>query len=381
MTKLKVWVLLVSWGFAGPSIPELHAEDCASLKANSNVLQISRDGVKRDASGVLLTYDGYIITAAHPLSEGLEPPHPLNVFARIGSSDWQSARVKRVDQVLDLALLKLGKIPEPFAAVRAADDREFDDAKTRVMCLSGFGIHVDARGARTENKFLSVRADSQGSQLGYMYANRPIELGYSGGAAFVDGELAGLILRKDTTGTFIIPISYIVEFVAPEGIFLNADRSFEPGVVFSQMAQMVENNRRNTEKNRLEIKRIYRSINWIIEYRKGDGLIVLTPKPAFPDQVIEGTFIGELTAYFEGENFKQFVLTNDPKSIEVGGAISKKGLIEIGDLNEKLALIRAKYGSEGVRIERAKLTKFIIKGWIYFDEFKGGPFEKEIGME
>jgi hypothetical protein len=123
------------------------AGNCASVEANSNVVEISIDGIKRAASGVLLTYDGYIITAAHPLLEGLEPPHPIGVFVRTRSSGWQNARVKRIDATLDTALLKLGKAPTSFLPVRAVDERISDDAS---VCLRRG--HIKDAGATAKHR-------------------------------------------------------------------------------------------------------------------------------------------------------------------------------------------------------------------------------------
>lgn len=373
--------LMVSWTIFASAIPALGV-DCPGTEANANVVEISLDGVSRHASGVLITFDGYVITAAHPLVEGLKPPYPIGVFARQGSSGWQRASVNRVDSTLDLALLKLEKRPEKFFQLLTADVRDYG-SKTEPICLSGFGMYDDATGKRFENSFLSIQAQTQGLQLGYYFANTPVQLGYSGGAAFIDGELAGLILRRSDHGTFIIPVTYVADFLIAQGIFRRADRSFEIGTQWSQVPQLVDNNRRNIEASRQEIQKILRSINWLIELQPqgADYAIVFTPKPVFPDQKVEGAFLGKLQPHFEHDEFNKFIQTHDPESLEIEGVLSNKGVIEITDVKQKIRIIQAKYrATHHVDLSNARLTKVNINGSILFDEYKGPPIIKELRM-
>ncbi len=383
LTKISCLTLLAGCAFAGLITPSRGAENCSAVQANSNVVEISWDGQRRAGSGVLLTFDGYIVTAAHLLLEGLAPPHPIGVFARLGSSGWQSASVKRIDPTLDLALLKLVRPPEKFFPLRAADANEFIGGNTHPICISGFGIYKDQFGRQVNRSFTSIEAATQGYQLGYLFASMPVQDGFSGGGAFIDGQFAGLILRRSDAGSFIIPVSYIVDFITSQGIFLNADRSFVPGTQWSQMPQLVENNRRNNDANRREINKILRSVHWLIELRRQGAevmSIVFTPKLAFPEQVVEGTFIGELKPYFDDDGFRTFIQGNTPQSFEIGNQVSSTGVIEIPDIATKIQLIRAKYRVMGIDLQNARLTKFEIKGSIHFQDFKGGEIRKELEL-
>jgi hypothetical protein len=378
--RAALWIVLVTLAAELRSAPA-KAADCASVEANADVVEISRDGKNRHASGILITFDGYVLTAAHPIMEGLQPPYPIAVYVRQASSAWQSATVSRIDPTLDLALLKLERRPDNFAPLRVADVRDYASKATQI-CLSGFGFYDDARGVRFENKFNSIQAQTQGMQLGYYFANAQVPLGYSGGAAFIDGEMAGVILRRSDSGSFIVPISYVADFLIAQGIFLRAERSFETGTQWSQLPQLVENNRLNIEQNRREIQKILRSIDWQVELRSqgSDYVIVFIPKPVFPDQVVEGTFIGRLLPSFEHNGFKQWLLSNEPESIEIGGSL-KKGVIEIPDVLEKIALLKRIIKSKSqnkVDVSTAKLIKIDIVGSILFNEFDGPKITKEL---
>ena len=364
------------------SLP-VFAADCATLPANVDVVEISKDGNKRLASGIVITFDGYVLTAAHPLVDKLDPPIPIGVFVRMGSSGWQGATVSRVDPTLDLALLKLDRPPAEFTALRVADVRDYA-SKSVPICLSGFGFYEDPRGAKTELKFNSINALTQGMQLGYYFANYPVPLGYSGGAAFINGEMAGLILRRSDSGTFIIPVSFLADFLIAQGVFLKPEtRSFETGTQWSQLPQLVENNRLNIDKNRREIQKILRSLEWHVELRSqanGDYSIVFTPKQVFPDQIVEGTFIGKLSPSFDDNAFKQWVKTHEPESLDINGSL-KKGVIEILEIMDKIAALKALIKSKSqsqVDVSNAKLIKIDISGSIFFSEFDGPKIAREL---
>lgn len=282
-----------------------------------------------------------------------------------------------------MALLKLDKPPADFTALRIGDVRDYA-SKSVPICLSGFGFYQDPAGAKTENKFNSIDALTQGMQLGYYFANSAVPLGYSGGAAFIDGEMAGMILRRSDNGTFIIPVSYLADFLIAQGVFLKPEtRSFETGTQWSQLPQLVENNRLNIDKNRREIQKILRSLEWQVELRSqagGDYSIVFIPKPAFPDQIVEGTFIGKLSPSFDHNGFKQWAKSHEPESLDINGSL-KKGVIEIPEVMDKIAALKVLIKSKSqnqVDVSNAKLIKIDISGSILFNEFDGPKIAKEL---
>jgi hypothetical protein len=354
------------------------ADSCEQSAANSNVVEISIDGLKRIASGVVITDDGYVVTAAHPILESLkDSPVPIALFVRTPTSGWENARVKRLDATLDLALIKLGRVPAStsFSAVRVVEDGEQLSAP---ICLLGSGIYLDSFGNRVPNAFAPVSALIQGSQLGYLFADKPLDIGYSGGGAFIGGEFAGIILRKNNQGTFILPAPFVVEFVALQGIFLKADRSFEPGTSLVQLSEAIDNIRRVSNENGEAINTILHSLNWTAEL-KSDSL-VFTAKRAFPSQLAEGTFYGHLEVYFDDVNFVRYIDAHEPLSIEIGVEIPNAGVIEIKELQQKYATLRAKYqGERGVALNKnSKPTRLHVTGYIVVQQFKVGPIALEI---
>jgi hypothetical protein len=361
------------------------AEDCSVLEANANVVEISMDGVKRLGSGVLITFDGYVITAAHLILEGIRPPYPIAVFVRQPQSVWKPASVKRMDSALDLALLKLNSEPQDFRALRVAREalQGLEDRNDYPICLSGFGIYKDEEGTRIEQPFRANSAVSRGRQLGYLLANEPVQEGYSGGAAFFNGNLLGIILRRlSDHGSFIVPLPYVVDFVSAGGIFLNQDDSFALGPHWSEMPRLVDNIRINNDLNRLEIVKILHSVEWRIELKKipGEFSIVFTPKRAFPGQMIEGTFVGSLRPYFDSEEFRRYVDKNPAQSFEIGGTVTD-GVIEIPEVVGKSELVRAKYESLGVPVGKAKVTKFEITGSILFRGIRAAEIAQQLEAE
>ncbi|HSF96685.1 MAG TPA: trypsin-like peptidase domain-containing protein, partial [Thermohalobaculum sp.] len=312
--------------------------DCSALVPTENVVEISVDGQNREGSGIILTYDGYVLTAAHLILGDIAEPYPLAVSVkRSNDMNWLSARIKRIDPVLDLALLKLAKLPDR-PSLSAVVRQSLGDVKVGEFCLAGFGLVKDPRGNVIEYKpYLAVSAAYQGEERGHILADKQIAAGYSGGGAFRDGALLGLIVRRkgSPVGTYIVPTEFILDFIASEGIYLDNNWKFEPGVPASDLSVKIENIRRKADANQLEIERILRSVEWLVELQPDHASgpqLVLTPRRSFPHQIVDGTFIAAMTVYFDDPDFEGYIANNRPLTTDIGIKIETDGAVVIDDL-------------------------------------------------
>ncbi len=178
------------------------------------------------------------------------------------------------------------------------------------FCLAGFGIDKDAATGRKRDKpFLAFDVTYSGDERGYILASKPAEDGYSGGGAFRDGALMGMIVRRTTPpASVIVPIGFIVDFVAPEGIYLDLDkgRKFEPGVPPSQLSFSIDKNLSRIEGNRLDIEKILRSVEWLVELSEPvtEPKLVLTPDRSFTIPDPGRLFHCRSDRLFRGQRFR-----------------------------------------------------------------------------
>jgi hypothetical protein len=111
---------------------------------------------------------------------------------------------------------------------------------------------------------------------------------------------------------------------------------------------------------------------------KADSLI-FTAKRAFPSQLAEGTFYGQLAVYFDDANFLKYLDTHEPLSVEIGVEIPNAGVIEIKDIQQKYTTLRAKYQAErGIALNKnSKPTRLRVTGFLVGQEagqeFTVGP--------
>ena len=237
-------------------------------------------------------------------------------------------------------------------------------------------------GQRVYLPFDSIRTGVVGMEVGYVIAETAIRSGFSGGAALLDGKLLGLILRRRAPqGSYIIPSQYIFDFAAPLGIYRDTERNFTPGVPPQDLATEVRRNKNWIDKNREQLAQVYRSMDWDIRLRGGqqaDFEIVLKPQRAFPDQIIDGYFIGQLQVYFDNPDFQAHLnRTGVVHSAEISAAIAD-GEVTIENLDGAITTIKGKYLADRIDLANEPVSKFVVTGRINYPGGQRGPISKEL---
>ncbi len=371
------------------SVPLLNAEECDELKVNTNIVEVSVDKNKLSGSGVLLTFDGYIVTAAHVLVGNIKPPVPLRYFVRFqkdpsGSTGaWRGASLRKLDRDLDIAILKLDDIPSRPSLVASAPTAS-SVAEMESVCLSGFGLRKDASGAVLRLGFASIQSSLLPDETGYLIPEKKVASGYSGGGMFHDGRFAGMIVRRRVEGgSYVVPGDYIVDFVGSLGIFIDEGR-FMPGVPPQALRREIQGNRKTIKENNDQLARIFRSMEWDIVLLPpvGDDFkIVLKSRRAFPDQILDGYFVGDLTVHFDDDDFRQRLQNKGEIHKAVISAEITAGEVLMINIKDEITEIKGRYYPEGLDLKYAPVLKFIIEGKINYQGWSRDIITKELNVD
>jgi S1-C subfamily serine protease len=175
----------------------------------SEELQVSGQG-----SGVILTQDGFIITNYHVV-EGAQA-----VDVRLGNGRSLSARIVGLDQISDLALLKLESKGLPAADLADSDSLEIGEWVLAVGSPLGFESTLSVGVVSAKNRDLPG-GGRQTPLVGAIQTDAAINQGNSGGAlANVHGQVVGINTQiASTTGGsigigFAIPTNRVKRFVS-----------------------------------------------------------------------------------------------------------------------------------------------------------------------
>lgn len=368
----------------------LRAEDCGKIAANANIVEVSVDKQKLSGSGVLLTYDGHVVTAAHILIGGIKPPIPLRYFVRLlpskgeSAAKWRGASLRKLDKQSDLAVLKLDELPKRPSLVASAPSA-LPGPEIGEVCLSGFGLRKDSGGAIIRLGFASIKSKLLPNEAGYLIADKKVHEGYSGGGMFQDGRFLGLILRRRFAGgSYVMPGSYVLDFTGSLGIFLDDENQFTPGVPPQALRKETQGNRRSIDENSRQIARVLRSMEWEISLRPAAGddfKIMLKPRRAFPDQILDGFFVGDLTVHFDDDGFRQRLQSGGNVHQAVVAAKITSGEVLIESIQSEIAEIKGKYLADGLQLENANVSKLIVAGKINYHGWSRELISKELNVE
>lgn len=364
-------------------------DECNEQEVNNNLVEVSVDKHNLNGSGVLLTFDGYIVTAAHVLIEGIYPPIPLRYFVRFHdkpdgtNSVWQGASLRKLDKHLDLAILKLDALPQRPSLTIAAPTSSGSGMKS--ACLAGFGLRKDPSGKVTRLGFKSFDSKLLPDESGYMIPQDKVSSGYSGGGVFNNGQFIGMIVgRRVVGGSYVVPAGNIVDFAGSLGIYINDHDRFEPGSPPQVLRREIQGIQNSINENRRQLARVFRSMNWDIELlppKDDDFNIVLKPTLAFPDQILDGYFQGDLTVHFDQDDFRQRLQDNKEIHKAVISAEIKANEAIIENIKDEITEIKGRYFSEGLELKNAPVSKFIIKGQIHYQGWTRDIIYKELNVD
>lgn len=346
------------------------ANFCREVTANANVVEVSIDKHRIAGSGVLLTFDGFVVTAAHILVQNIKPPLPLRYFARFAEDEgalpnsWLTATLQRIDKELDLAILKLDEYPSK-APVMMATPSTSPLPEGAKICLSGFGLRKDASGTEIRNGFSTVASELYPNESGYIVPKLKVVDGFSGGAAFHDGQFFGLILGKRIGGgSYVMPGSYIQDFVGPLGVHVSNDGLFTSGVPPQDLRKEVQGNRRSINDNLRQIALILRSMEWDIDVVQEDQMdykFTVKVKRAFPDQVLDGYLLVNIKVYFDHDEFRQRLERNgEVYEAVLGAKVDGVEEIDLDGVSDELSKLMARYYAEGLDLEDTPVSKFVV---------------------
>ncbi len=174
-------------------------------------------------SGSLISNDGLILTNYHVIENSKDVPvifKPLKDTQKIQDSDIKKGRVVKVDQISDLALIKIDGMPQVKSPIKLGDDSDIS-----------VGIDVHAIG-HPENQNWSYskgiisqyRANfkwTEYNQADVIQTQTPISHGSSGGPLLNDqATLIGVnsFFKKDGQGlNFAVSIGEVKKFIARSG--------------------------------------------------------------------------------------------------------------------------------------------------------------------
>jgi S1-C subfamily serine protease len=208
-----VWTALVIPALCGLFASGTWAKDSACERiAALHSVEISKDGRGRDGTGVVITSDGYILTARHVVvsgaagSTGLEAPLEVTVNSSVVGQAVR-ARVVDIHQYIDLALLKITVPPDAFPKpIQAFTETDGLKGGTPV-CLGGFGVQQDSTGQVISYEPLkAIPASFRETSRGYLLSGAPIPVGFSGGGLFIGEKLLGVNIRREMAGTATLSV-------------------------------------------------------------------------------------------------------------------------------------------------------------------------------
>ena len=214
--------------FIGKTIKSENSTTRGAVDANlyktispSVVLILTKGGAS--GSGSVISNDGLILTNYHVIENSKDVTvifKPLKDTQKIQDSDIKKGRVIKVDQISDLALIKIDGMPQVKSPIKLGDDSDIS-----------VGIDVHAIG-HPENQNWSYskgiisqyRANfkwTEYNQADVIQTQTPISKGSSGGPLLNDqATLIGVnsFFRKDGQGlNFAVAIGEVKKFIARSG--------------------------------------------------------------------------------------------------------------------------------------------------------------------
>ena len=204
-----------------PNFSSRSIQDAALFKriSPSVVLIVTKDGI---GSGTIIGSQGQILTNYHVVGNNLEVGailKPSGDTQKVSKADITRAKVIKVDQVTDLALIQLVQIPVGRAAVRLGDDSEINIG----MDVHAIGHPRGDNWTYTKGVISQYRNDYEwlGHKADVIQTQTPINPGNSGGPLLSDkGNLLGVNSFVDTSAqgiNFAVSVEDVKKFLKSNG--------------------------------------------------------------------------------------------------------------------------------------------------------------------
>lgn len=368
-------VFLVVFALSAKSALAAGSNDpCTEYETHQHVAELSWDQTGRLGSSVLLTFDGYLVTAAHTLVQSMQPPLPLKLFARFSEGidsaygPWLAASLVDINNDIDLALIKLDTIPGREQAKLGLSNVTLNPGDP--VCIVGFGTYRAAQGQAINEGLQAVPAKVSSFQIGYIVPDAPFENGFSGGGLFHDGRLVGVNLRRRAQGgSFVIPSTFVRRFISASGLYADSDGTVSVGTPLEDLQERIRGNSRAILSQNETLDRVLRSIEWDIrlEHSEPDALgLVLEAQRAFPDQVLDGWFSIEVFFHFDDDALDAWL----SEGKELLGVVVRERIngrvVRIDDLHEELDDVVAQYLPYNILLSGVPPTRVTIKPQIMY---------------
>jgi hypothetical protein len=253
------------------------------------------------------------------------------------------------------------------------------------VCLSGFGLRKDPSGEVIRLGFTSIGSRLLPDETGYFITERKVSSGFSGGGVFHNGQFAGMIVRRRAeAGSYVVPGSYVVDFAGSLGVFIDNQGHFTPGVPPQALRKEIQGNFNSILENTRQLEKVFRSMEWDIALLPPvdeDFKIMLRSRRAFPDQILDGYFIGNLTAHFDDDGFRQRVQSSGKIHKAVISAEITGGEVLIENIKNEITEIKGRYYAEGLPLSNARVSKLIIEGKINYQGWSRDIITKELNVD
>jgi len=157
------------------------------LSNSSNQVISIIDGL---GSGVLISADGKILTAAHVVQTAdvasVEFPDGQKIMARIISSDVRS----------DVALLQLKELPRDIVPATLGDSNEIEVGDQIFVVGAPYGISQTLTAGHLSGRHFLNSNDESSTSVEFLQTDAAVNGGSSGSPVFnLDGEIVGIVTR------------------------------------------------------------------------------------------------------------------------------------------------------------------------------------------
>jgi hypothetical protein len=320
------------------------------------LVRIIPDGEFTNGTGVVLTPDGYIVTARHVI-DGY-----LDVFVKFYQhSVLHKAEVVSADNYLDIALLKvdLPRNERLLAPLTSGDN--LTQSIPEFLCVGGYGINeiVDPVSRAISWKIDPVHFDNlvvRSNLYGFIFMEGQIKSGFSGGGAFHFDKLFGINLERGKFGSRILPFSKIRSFLIRNGLGIDATGQVTRLADLEDLVRQVQNNRGN-------IRKILTAVSWRAELVQGD--LIVSYDRVLDLQEVVGVFLGTAYPIFDGAEFFEWLKNSGrPLGFEINGSITDDRMV-FNNAESGITALRIRYWDEyHVDVRFKGLMEVRIEGFI-----------------
>jgi hypothetical protein len=172
-------------------------------------------------TGTIVSFDGLIITAKHILFSTNELTSGIPNFrstVNIEFKDWAKKGVAdliAVHPYLDIAILKLRQAPASAIPAEIAVALDKKDSLIVVGNRQGYGSGSGSQLYQVMNAGIDEM-----DRDGHIAIDRNVEKGFSGGPAFKDDKLVGVVEYHDGNRSYVVPIERAIPYFRRVGIYI-----------------------------------------------------------------------------------------------------------------------------------------------------------------